>query len=229
MITIQHLSKSYRSQKVLDQVNLKIPAGSLFALLGPNGSGKTTLMKSLLGIVRPTPESKILLSVPKNQTAYMSQAPKFPSHLKVSELMTLFARLRWQEPIYQEGLIKDLGITPFWNKAIGELSGGMLQKVNILQCFMFETALYILDEPTSGLDPHTCFYLKQLLRKKKSEGHTLIFTSHIMSEVEELADRMALLVEGKIYTIASPEELKQQLNGKTLEEALHKFYEKTFT
>ena len=233
MIEIQNLNKNYRTQKVLSQVGLKIPNSCLFALLGPNGSGKTTLLKSILGIVLPTPGGKILLEGVsilgtkdyKDRTGYMSQAPKFPPHLKVCELMQLFARLRQQKPVYQESLLQDLNITPFWGKAIGELSGGMLQKVNILQCFMFENALYILDEPTSGLDPHTAFYLKQLLRKKKDQGHTLVFTSHIMSEVEELADLLALLVEGKVYTVTSPKELKQQRNNRNLEEALHQFWD----
>ena len=232
MITIKNLSKSYHHQKVLDRVELTIPQESIFALLGPNGSGKTTLLKSLLGIVRPAPNTEIILNQHsvfgskafKEQVGYMPQFPKFLPHLTVKEIISLFEKLRKKKGLHKDVLIRDLEMDSFWTKPFGELSGGMAQKVNILCCFMFDPLLFILDEPTLGLDPQITFYLKRLILKKKESGKTVLFTSHIMSEVEELADQMALLVEGKIYAVISPNELKKQKNAASLEVALNQFW-----
>ncbi|MFO1519845.1 MAG: ABC transporter ATP-binding protein [bacterium] len=232
MIEIKNLSKTYKKQKVLDSVHLTIPSGHLFSLMGPNGSGKTTLLKSLLGTVIPDAGSGICINGHstrgrddyKAELCYMPQSPQFPFHLKVRELVELIGRLRKQKGPHRERLIDELNIGPFWNKALGELSGGMTQKVNILQCFMFEAPIYILDEPTQGLDPQVAYFLKQWIIRLHQDGKTIVFTSHVMAEVDELADRMALLVEGKLYTVISPFELKRQKNAASLEEALHLFW-----
>ncbi len=233
MIIIKNLSKSYRRQTVLDNVSLHIPRGNIFALLGPNGSGKTTLLKSILGLVHPLVGADIVLDGEsiiakreyKNKIGYMPQIPKFPPNLRVKELISLFEKLRQKKSVYKEHLVRDLKIDLFWEKTFGELSGGMTQKINLLQCFMFETQLFVLDEPTLGLDPHVAFYLKNLIRSKKKEGRTVLFTSHIMSEVDELADQMALLVEGKIYTVTTPEKVKLEKKTTSLEGALHQFWD----
>lgn len=232
MIQIKNLSKTYKKQRVLRGIDLHIPEGSLFSLLGPNGSGKTTLLKSILGTVIPDRGSEIHLHGKsirgtdqyKREIGYLPQAPKFPPHLKVKEMIHLLQRLRKQRPTHKEQLIADLKIDLFWSKPLGELSGGMTQKVNILQCFMFETPLVILDEPTLGLDPQVTFYVKGWVKKLHSNGKTILFTSHIMAEVEELAKQMALLVEGKLYTVISPAELKKEKGVNSLEEALHQFW-----
>jgi Cu-processing system ATP-binding protein len=232
MIQIKKLSKTYKRQKVLQGVDLTIPSGSLFSLLGPNGSGKTTLLKSILGTVIPDPGTEILVEGRsirgndhyKRELSYMPQAPKFPPHLKVKEMIQLILRLRKQRAVHKDQLMEDLGIGLFWNKALGELSGGMTQKVNILQSFMFDTPICILDEPTLGLDPQVTFYLKRWVKKLNTQGKTVLFTSHIMAEVEELAQQMALLVEGKLYMVISPEQLKKEKSTPSLEEALHQFW-----
>ena len=206
MIKIRNLSKRYRKQTVLDRVCLDIPSGSIFALLGPNGSGKTTLLKSILGLVHPEPASEIWVAGRpviggtdyKKRIGYLPQFPKFPAHLKVSELIALFEKLRQSEGVHKEPLRRVMQVDGFWNKAFGELSGGMAQKVNSVQFFMFEQALNILDEQTSGLDPQAAFSLKQWIREKKSKGATIVFTSHVMSEVDELADGRALMIDGRL-------------------------------
>ena len=139
MIQIKNLSKTYRKQKVLDGVYLDIPEGSLFSLMGPNGSGKTTLLKSLLGTLIPDSGSEIFIHGKsirgndsyKRELSYMPQFPRFPAHLKVKEMIQLLQKLRKQKPTYKTQLIEELGIDLFWNKALGELSGGMIQKINI--------------------------------------------------------------------------------------------------
>ncbi|MBI2343588.1 MAG: ABC transporter ATP-binding protein [Deltaproteobacteria bacterium] len=229
MITIRNVRKRYRKQTVLNDVSLHIPAGEIFALLGPNGSGKTTLLKLLLGLVHPDGSGTMHIAgasivgerAYRRQIGYMSQWPQYPPHLTVCELITLFAQLRNAKGVHTEALLEEMQMRAFWQKPFGELSGGMAQKVNIVQCFMFNHALFILDEPTAGLDPHTAFYLKRLIRERKKSGATLLFTSHVMSEVDALADHMALLVDGTVSVVTSPAELKQAHHTTSLEEAVH--------
>lgn len=232
MIEIHSLRKKYHHFLVLDHIDLTIPSGCLFALLGPNGSGKTTLLKSLLGIVNPEGGSSVFMQGKsilgtisyKNQIGYMPQNPKFPLHMRVCEMISFFEKLRGKKGKRKDVLIDELEITSFLEKRFGELSGGMIQKVNILQCFMFDNVFFVLDEPTSGLDPHVSFYLKKIMREEKENGNTILFTSHVMSQVEELADQMAFLVEGKVHTVSSPDELKKRENAVSLEEALYHFW-----
>lgn len=231
MIRIQGLRKSFDKRPILRGIDLQIPEGQLFALLGPNGSGKSTLLKCLLGTVIPSAGSiriagkEIAGDVTyKNSLSYMPQFPRFPAHLKVGEIIRLFESLRDRPAIHKEQLVEELGIGGFWGQAFGTLSGGMAQKVNILQCFMFDSPLAILDEPTQGLDPAMSFYLKRWILKEHEKGKTMLFTSHVMSEVEEIAQELALLVEGSIHAIASPELLKREKSSQTLEEALQHFW-----
>lgn len=236
MIQIRNLKKSFDKREALKGVNFDVSAGKLFALLGPNGSGKSTLLKCLLGTVIPGSGSGIHISGKdilkdlsyKNEVTYMPQFPHFPPHLKVSEIITLFETFRTVPASFKDQLIEELGIGLFWKQPFGTLSGGMSQKVNILQCFMFDTPLAILDEPTQGLDPAMSFYLKQWIKKEHQRGKTILFTSHIMSEVEEMAEEMALLVEGKLYALTSPRSLMLENNAESLEQALQHFWERDF-
>ena len=236
MIQIRNLKKRFDKREALKGINFNVSAGKLFALSGPNGSGKSTLLKCLLGTVLPDSGSSahiagkdILKDLSyKNEVTYMPQFPHFPAHLKVSEIITLFESFRALPASCKDQLIEELGIGLFWQQPFGTLSGGMSQKVNILQCFMFDVPLTILDEPTQGLDPAVNFYLKQWIKKEHQRGKTILFTSHIMSEVEEMAEEMALLVEGKLYALTSPKNLMLENNADSLEQALRQFWEKDF-
>ncbi len=232
MITLAHLNKTYDGHSVLQNVALEIPDNCLFALLGPNGSGKTTVLKSILGNVLPKKGSRIAFDgsdvvgtyAYKRAIGYMPQATRYPPHLRVDELIALLTRLRKQPTPLLDRLVEELQIGPFWKKKLGALSGGMGQKVNMLQCFMFEPQVAVLDEPTQSLDPQVAYAVKQFLKEYRSAGKTIVFTSHVMSEVEELADLMALLVDGKVYTVISPKQLMKDNNAQTLEIALQNFW-----
>ena len=228
MIEIQSLNKTFHRTKALNEISFTAPEGCSFALLGPNGSGKTTLLKALIGSVLPDPGSRFTLdghSDPqdpeyKRKFVYMPQLPGFPPHLSPRETIALLTRVRNQEAPRMERLLEELKIQEFWDKPFRELSGGMRQKINILQCFMFDFQIAFLDEPTSSLDPRVALYLKNLIREIKSQGKTIMFTSHIMNEVEELADRMALFSAGSIYLVTEPAAFVREKNAKNLEEAL---------
>lgn len=230
-LEINNICKKFGKKVVLKNISLLIPKGSTYALLGPNGSGKTTLLKSLMGSIffdkgNLSLNGKININTHayKRQITYMPQIAGFLPHLSAKESIKLLIELRQARPEFKEELIQDLGIKDFWNKPFGDLSGGMKQKINILQCFMFESDIVFLDEPTSSLDPQVAGYVKKWIKNLKQKGKTLLFTSHIMSEVEEVADKMALLDNGELLFEVSPSDFIKKYKTKNLEAAMLEYW-----
>ena len=222
VLNIEGLYKKYKKQNILQDINLQIPPATICALLGPNGSGKTTLLKLILDLVH-TSHYVLFERIERESIRYMPQQPNFPSNMKVKELFQFLQKLKKQKAIDLDVLVRNFGVNFFLNKTMRELSGGMIQRVNIVQAFMFTGKLYLLDEPTMGLDPYSAFLFKKMLLERKEQGATILFTSHIMGEVEELADIVMLMLEGRIHTQSDPQSLIRDAKAKTLEEALH-FY-----
>jgi len=226
MVEITDLHKRFGKNKVLNGINLNINEGGIFAVLGPNGSGKTTIIKSILGMVIPNSGTiKVFDTSIKNNSEYrhkidyLPQIANFPSNLKVNELIKMIKDLRGSTDEDQY-LIETFKLGPFLNKKLGTLSGGTKQKVNILLTFMFNSPIIILDEPTTGLDPISLIRLKELIQKEKSKGKTILITSHIMSFVEEVADEIVFILEGKIYFKGSIAELKAKTEQTNFEHAI---------
>lgn len=226
MIQIKNLHKRFGKLTVLDGLDLEINSGGIFAILGPNGSGKTTLIKSVLGMVIPSSgeikindKSVLRKWNYRNQINYLPQIANFPSNLTVKELIAMVKNLRPKES-HDKNLIDLFGLDPFLNKKLGNLSGGTKQKVNLVLTFMFDSDLIILDEPSTGLDPISLINLKEIIQKEKKKGKTLLITTHIMSLVEEIADEIVFLLDGKIYFKGSVDQLKSQTNQTDLEHAI---------
>jgi Cu-processing system ATP-binding protein len=233
MIRVEGLKKSFGKLIVLDNLDLKIEKGGIFVILGPNGSGKTTLIKGVLGMVVPDAgtiaidDTNILKEwAYRGNIDYLPQIANFPTNLTVSELLKLVKELR-DKPTREQELITLFGLEPFLDKKLGHLSGGTKQKVNIVLTFMFNSNLVILDEPTSGLDPIALLRLKELIRGEKKAGKTILITTHIMSFVEEMADEIVFLLDGKIYFKGTVQELQQQTEQKDLEHAIANILEKS--
>lgn len=226
MIQITDLHKKFGSNEVLSGANLSINKAGIYAVLGPNGSGKTTLIKSILGMVIPTSgeievEGK---AVKKNwkyrqEINYLPQIANFPGNLKVFELIAMIKDLR-QKPSQDDVLISSFGLAPYLNSKLASLSGGTRQKVNILLAFMFNSPLIILDEPTTGLDPAALISLKKFIQKEKKQGKTILITTHIMQFVEEIADTIIYLLEGKIYFKGTIKELKERTGENNFDHAI---------
>lgn len=226
MIIIENLHKKFAKNKVLKGVNLAINKPGIFAILGPNGSGKTTLIKSILGMVVPNNGN---INVQNNQVKnnwkyrnninYLPQIANFPGNLKVKELISMIKDLRNKES-NEKQLIELFNLTPFLDKKLSTLSGGTKQKVNIVLTFMFNSPLLILDEPTTGLDPASLINLKKLIAQEKQQGKTILVTSHIMQFVEEVADDIVFLLEGKIYFNGSISQLKAKTKQNNFEHAI---------
>jgi Cu-processing system ATP-binding protein len=228
MIRIENLHKTFGKLKVLNALDLKLESGKLYAILGPNGSGKTTLIKSILGMVVPekgaifvNDHSVLGKWAYRNDINYLPQIANFPSNLSVSELLDMVKNLR-PKPADEQPLIMRFGLEPFLNKKLSNLSGGTKQKVNLVLTFMFDSPIIILDEPTTGLDPISLIHLKEIIQKEKERGKTLLVTTHIMSLVNEFADEMVFLLDGKIYFKGSVSTLKKQTKEEDFERAIAK-------
>jgi Cu-processing system ATP-binding protein len=232
MIEIKGIRKSFGKLEVLKGFDFSLSQGKITAVLGPNGSGKTTLIKSILGLVLPS-SGEILVNgkvitndcMYRSEIGYLPQIARFPENLKVFEIFKLIEEVRNEKGNYNE-LIDQFDLKDFWNKKLRQLSGGTRQKVNIVLTFMFNCPLYILDEPTAGLDPIALIRLKELIIREKEEGTTFLVTTHIMSLVEELADELIFLLEGKIYFKGTFAQMLNAEKEENLEKAIANILEK---
>ncbi len=232
MIEIKGIKKKFGKLEVLKGFDFSLSGGNITAVLGPNGSGKTTLIKSILGLVIPS-AGEISFdgkSIHKDweyrrQIGYLPQIARFPENLQVNELFNLIEDIREEKGNLEE-LIQVFELEDFLNKRLRQLSGGTRQKVNIILTFMFDCPVYILDEPTTGLDPIALIRLKDLILKKKQKGKTFLITTHIMSLVEELADELMFLLEGKVYFRGTYLQMMEEQNEENLERAIAKILEK---
>lgn len=226
MIKYSKLNKKFGKLEVLKDLNLEIRKGSINAILGPNGSGKTTLIKCLLGMVIPDSGTIEINGkevkgqwMYREEIDYMPQIANFPPNLKVKEIISMIKDIRNREARDLE-LIEYFGLQPFLNKQLSNLSGGTKQKVNIVLAFMFDNPLLILDEPTNGLDPVALLKLKELIAKEIKRGKTILFTTHIIRLVEELAEDIVFLLEGKTYYQGPVAGLLEKHEAKDLEHAI---------
>ncbi len=226
MISIKQLHKQFGKNKVLKGIDLELHHPGITAILGPNGSGKTTLIKCLLGMVRPNSGTLTFQgqSIKKqytyrNEIAHLPQIARFPENLTPAELIHMIKDLRRGQT--NENYFIDLfGLQPELNKKMHTLSGGNRQKINLLLALMYDTPLIILDEPSTGLDPLALIRLKDHLLKERQRGKQILITTHIMSLVEELADRIIFLLEGKIFFNGTTAELLNRQHEDTLEKAI---------
>lgn len=226
MININGLYKAFGKNQVLRDVNLNFEGSGITAILGPNGSGKTTLLKCFLGLTH-FDDGDILFDgqTVKNQHAYRSkvshlpQIATFPDNLTPLDLIHMIKDLR-EEDSNEDYFVDMFDLKPELNKKMAFLSGGNKQKVNLLLSLMFDNPLLILDEPTSGLDPVAIINLKRYLKAERSKGKLILITTHIMSFVEELADKIVFLLDGKIYFDGNTQALMLKHEADSLELAI---------
>lgn len=224
MIKINGLNKKFGAQQVLDDLDLEIPSGQATGIVGPNGSGKTTTIKAILGLVRPD-SGQILIHDEhiigswkyREQIGYMPQMARYPGNMTVRELFNFIKSIREGQSSKEEYLIQYFGLKTEMNKRMRNLSGGNRQKVGAVLSMMFDPEILIFDEPTAGLDPRSSIQFKRLLKERKEEGKTILLTTHIMSEIEELADYLIFMVEGQIRYHGSMSELIQKHKEQRLE------------
>ena len=227
MIRASGLVKRFGSVEVLRGLDLEVRPGRVTAVVGPNGAGKTTLIKTILGLVRPD-AGRVLFDgerigedpAYRARIGYMPQIARFPENLTGAELLAMLRDLRGGDAPTDEELVERFRLAPQLGKPLRTLSGGTRQKVNAVMALLFDPDLLVLDEPTAGLDPVSSGTLKDKLRAARQAGKTLIVTSHIMSELEELADDVAFLLDGRVQFAGSLHDLKLQTRQLNLERAV---------
>lgn len=227
LVRIADLAKAFGSLPVLRSVDLVVRPGRVLAIVGPNGAGKTTLIKCLLGLTHPD-AGEISFGGSRvngdenyrSRIGYMPQIARYPENLTGAELLAMLQDLRGAGAPLDLELIHLLELEPSLAKPLRVLSGGTRQKVNAVMAFLFSPELLVLDEPTAGLDPLSSRILKDKILAARASGRSFIVTSHIMNELEELADDVAFMLEGRAIFVGTLAELKRITAQTTLERAI---------
>ena len=227
MIEARGVTKSFGKLRVLDDLSLSIRPSRVTGLVGPNAAGKTTLAKIILGLTRPDSGTVEIDGAPigaddayRSRIGYMPQLARFPENLSARELFEMLTDLRGHARPADDDLLDQFDFGGALDKPIRVLSGGTRQKVNAVIAFMFEPDFLILDEPTAGLDPVSSGILKDKVLAEKAAGKTFLLTSHIMSELDELADDVAFITDGKVAFSGSLGEIKHLTRQSSLERAI---------
>jgi ABC-2 type transport system ATP-binding protein len=211
------LGKRYGATLALDGVDLQVQPGELFGLLGPNGAGKSTLVKIACGLVRPTDGEARVTGEPAGSAAararlgYLAELFRFPGWLRADELLQLHQRLAGSTGGAAERgeLLELVGLGDAAGVKVEAMSKGMQQRLGIAQALVGSPRLLMLDEPTSALDPVGRRIVRDLLLELKRRGVAVLLNSHLLSEIERVCDRVAILVAGRIVAQGSPADLAQ--------------------
>jgi Cu-processing system ATP-binding protein len=226
-LCVTGLAKRYGSLPALQGIDLALERGRVTAILGPNGAGKTTLIKSILGLTS-VDAGEILVDgrriddSPAYRAAigYMPQSARFPDNLTADDLISLLTDMRGRSVTLDRALVDAFRLGADLTKPLRTLSGGTRQKVNAVLAFLFTPDLLILDEPTAGLDPIASSILKDKVLEERGRGRTIILTSHVMNDLEELADDVVFLLEGVVRFVGSLHDLKRRTRQLSLERAV---------
>ena len=228
-VTLHNLTKTYGAFRALDSISLGIKEGEIFGYIGPNGAGKTTTMKILVGLITEFQGEVSIgdLQVPKRKDelhkllGYLPQNVAFQEWRTVNQALKTFGKLSGLSDSKVEERIPEilglLGLSDARHKKVSHLSGGMVQKVGLAQALLHEPKLLVLDEPLGGLDPLSRFQFKDIVLKLAKKGVTILFSSHILSDVQDVADRIGIISHGKIRQVGTLNELKSRLSSQIVQ------------
>jgi len=230
-IEILDLEKSYlvgfwrkRPKLALRPLRLTIEEGEVFGFLGPNGAGKTTTLKLLMGLVFPTAGSARILGSDmddprvKSQIGFLPEQPYFYDHLTAKELLNYYGQLSGVpakgRSARVEQMLARVGLSNSGGMQLRKFSKGMLQRVGLAQAILHDPKVVFLDEPMSGLDPMGRREVRDLIQQLRSEGKTVFFSTHILSDAEALCDRVGIIHQGELRGVGAVAELTAQTRGK---------------
>ena len=225
MIRVQHLTKRYGAVVAVDDLSFEVERDETFALIGPNGAGKTTTLKMLLGLARPD-QGRIAIGPEglaptearaRRRVGYVPQRVTFPPARTVAEVLGFFAELRGLSRESVARVLERVRLTAFAARRARELSGGYLQRLSLGQALLGDPDLLVLDEPTASLDPEAAWEFRTLVETLQHEGKTIVLCSHLLSEVERVADRVLILVDGQRAALERLDDLRaRQVDASSL-------------
>lgn len=220
MIRFRVFSKSFGGQRAVEGLTLEVSPGEAVALLGPNGSGKTTTLKAAAGLLRPT-SGEVSIGEPprppheaeaRRAMSYLPQRVSFPEALTGREVVEFYRRLRNVETSRTTEVLGFASLNGAADRLVGSYSGGMMQRLGLAVAVLPNAPILLLDEPTAALDPDGLCAFYGLVERRRREGQTLLFSSHQLGDVERLADRFALLVNGRLAASLTQRELADRLS-----------------
>lgn len=200
MIKCMNLEKTYENKLVLNRLSFEVKQGEIFGLLGPNGAGKTTTIKMILGLA--TLDAGEIIKDEKLKIGYQPETPYFHGYLTAYEVLAFYAKLQkiskehFEEHI--KSCLKKVGLTNDMHKKVLKFSKGMLQRLAVAQALLGDPDVLIFDEPSAGLDVLGRIEMKKLILKLKHEGKTILLNSHILNDVESVADRVCIIKDGSV-------------------------------
>lgn len=227
-LSIKNICKSYGKNPVLQHMDLELKEGEIFGLIGLNGAGKTTLIKIILDLARPDDGKVTIFDEPsqrlqaRQHVSYLPEKFQPSRYLKGMEYLSLslsyYGRALDKEQAREKVAALDLNPDAL-TRQVRSYSKGMGQKLGLAGAFLADTPLLILDEPMSGLDPRARIALKRELVSLRQKGKTVFFSSHILSDIEEICDRIGIIHGGHLFFVGTPAEFRSQYHGDTLEKA----------
>lgn len=221
VIETRNLTKYYGKIRGMEDITLSVKKGEIFGFLGPNGAGKTTMIRTLLGFLKPTSGKAYIFGLDiredgieiKQDIGYIPGDLNLYGHLTGGQFLNYFTSLRTSDMYLLDDLLSIFEV-PLDRKIKG-YSKGMKQKLGIIQAFMHDPELVIMDEPTASLDPLLQQKFYEFLRKEKKKGKTMFFSSHILSEVDKICDRVGIIRDGNLVALESIDTLKSK-KGKSI-------------
>jgi ABC-type multidrug transport system ATPase subunit len=216
VIRVEGLAKRWGAVRAVDGLSFAVEPGETFALIGPNGAGKTTTLKCLLGLVRP--DAGLIAVGPEGlapddpraraSIGWVPQRTDYPAGRTAEEVLGFFAALRGLAPSAVGAAIERVGLGEYAKRRANELSGGYAQRLSLAQALLGDPSLLVLDEPTASLDPQATWEFRSLVLDLKAQGRTILLCSHLLDEVERVADRVLILVGGKAAALQRMDDLR---------------------
>lgn len=219
MIRFEGLTKRFGAHRAVEGFSLAVAPGEVVALLGPNGSGKTTALKAAAGLVRPT-AGRVVAGVPPRSTedpagralvSFLPQRVGFPEALTGAEVVDFYRRLRGSPAEVGEEVLRMASLNGAARRPVGTYSGGMTQRLGLAVAALADARAFLLDEPTSSLDPEGLRAFHALVERWRGEGRAVLFSSHQLGDVERIAGRVAILVDGRLVADLAQRELSARL------------------
>lgn len=220
-VGVEGVSKAFNGAKVVGDLSFEVHEGEIFGILGPNGAGKTTLLRMLIDILKPD-SGKIIRNYTNDETGYLPEERGLYMKMKVREMLMYLASLKGadrggaMESV--EKHLEKVGLSGYADKKIEELSKGMAQKIQVIAAMVHDPGLLILDEPFSGLDPVNTKLVKDMVLGMKQAGTTVILSTHMMNQAEELCDRLLMINKGKAVLYGRLDEIKSKFESSVIVE-----------